>query len=77
MLPEDDDAPPLYDGPICIIRPDGILFTVEIEPPLPCGEGAPQTYASKIGAWGQMLAWCEQYRLPVRDQTNPKFGSRN
>ena len=39
---------------------------------MPCGDGALKTYASKIGAWGQMLAWAQAYRLPVLNLLDPK-----
>lgn len=68
--------PPPYDGPFCVIRPEGALYTVTIEPLLPTGEGAPLSYGSKHEAWGAMLSWCQQFGLPLIDFTDGKVGSR-
>jgi len=76
---EPEPPPPPYDGPFCVIRPEaeGALYTVTIEPPLPCGTGAPLTFATKIGAWGKCLEWCAEHRLPLRNYCDGKVGSRS
>ena len=72
MLPDEHDTEPPYAGPYCVLRREEPFYTVAIEPPMPCGDGALQTYASKIGAWDQMLAWVSTYRLPVLNLLDPK-----
>lgn len=72
----EEEAHPQYDGPFCEISRDGVFYVVAIEPRL-AGAGEPQSYTCKSVAWGQMLAWAQQFRLPVRDLTNPKVGPRD
>jgi hypothetical protein len=74
---EPEPPPPPYNGPVAEIRPDGVLYVVSVEPRLPNGDGEPLSYGSKHEAWGQMLAWAHQYRLPVRDLTNGKVGPKS
>ena len=76
MQTEEDDAPPPYAGPFSEIRREGSLYVVSLEPRHSTGAGEPQTFACKSAAWGQMLAWARQFRLPVRDLTNPKVGPK-
>ena len=74
MPPDEHDARPSYSGPFAIVRPDGPFYTASIEPRMSCGSGAPLTFHQKNEAWGQMLAWAQQFALPARDETNPKMG---
>ena len=76
-MPHEEDAPPPYSGSYCVIRPEGGFYTVSVEPRLPSGVGSLMTFATKIGAWGQMLAWCQQYGLPLKDFTDGKVGPRS
>ena len=71
------DEEPIYTGPFCVIRPEGLSYTVAIEPPLRCGTGSPRTYASKHEAFGAARQlWC-RFSLPLRDLTDGKVGPRN
>lgn len=72
----EEPPPPPYDGPFAVIRPEGPFYIVAIEPVMPCGAGEPQTYASKTGAWDAALAWCAQFRLPLRNECDTKNGPR-
>lgn len=74
---EPEPPPSPYSSSFAVIRPDGALYTVSVEPPLPTGVGAPMSYGSKHEAWGAMLAWAREYRLPVHNFTNPKNGPRS
>lgn len=65
-----DDQPP-YDGPFVVIAPEGLTYTVKIEPsPLPSGDGEPRTYGSKHEAFGAAQALWSAHKLPCRDLTD-------
>lgn len=72
MPPDEVPVEPPYDGPYCVLRRDEPFYTVAIEPPMPSGDGGLQTFASKIGAWDQMLSRVQAYRLPVLNLLDPK-----
>lgn len=72
-----EPPPPPYAGSYAVIRPEGPFYIVTIEPRLPCGAGEPLTYASKTGAWDQMLAWCRDYGLPPLNLCDGKAGPRS
>lgn len=77
MLRDELEPPePPYGGSFATIRPDGPLYIASIEPPMPGGTGAPQTYSAKSSAWSQCLWWCEEFKLPFRNYCDGKVGPR-
>ena len=78
MWRDEEPPEPPYSGPFVVIAPEGLSYTVAIEPgPLPCGAGSPRTYASKSEAFGEARALWTRFSLPLRDETDPKMGPRN
>lgn len=77
MRHDDTDPFPPYAGSFAVIRPDGPLYVVSIEPLHSTGAGEPLAYGSKHEAWGAMLAWARQFGLPIRDLTDGRAGERS
>ena len=71
-LERDDEPEPQYEGPYCVIRPDGFTYTVAIEPVLATGEGSPRSYGSKHEAFGAARDLWTRNKLPVLDLNNSK-----
>lgn len=63
---------PPYSGPyvVFVSEGDGFHYSAMILPLLPTGDGERRVFASKSGAWWQVIEWAREYRLPVRDLTN-------
>ena len=69
----DEESPePPYSGAYVVIEPEGLSYCVEVDPPLPGGEGSRRTYGSKHEAFGAARDLWTAHRLPVLDKTNPK-----
>ncbi len=66
---------PPYDGPFCVIRPNGLTYTVAIEPAPLTGEGSPQTYGSKHEAFGAARDLWTAHRLPLLDLSDGKVAA--
>ncbi len=56
-----------YHGPFVILRPDGMGFTVTVEPPLGAHDRS-RTYADKNSAWGYARDLWGSLHLPFRDE---------
>jgi hypothetical protein len=71
-----DDALPQYRGSFVTLNvsPDGLLYTVAIEPPIPGSENGPITFGCKSQAWSQGAAWWRLHGLPFKDLTDGNTG---
>lgn len=77
MLPDEEPQEPPYSGSYVVIEPEGISYCVEVDPPLPGGEGSRRTYRSKHEAFGAARDLWTRHGLPVMDKTDPKKGPRS
>lgn len=69
MRHDEPEPLPPWTGPYVVIRPEGLTWTVSIEPIPETGVGAPRTYSCKNQAFAAAQELWTAGRLPCRDLT--------
>jgi hypothetical protein len=69
--------PEPYTGPFVTLRPDGPLYTVNVEPTLPDGLDRSRTFGCKSQAYGHARDLWSEHRLPFKDFSEGNTGQNH